>query len=109
MNRDKEVSDLIDQLAIVCDNKREEDCDEKTCYRCQAEFLIDAGYRKADEVRKETARKFKQTMKDIFRFVLRNKGNTSIPYFNAEELVFAKFDKEVDREFLQEYGVEVDE
>ena len=110
MDKEKEIEEMADVLWGHCGNLINEYCEgESHCANCIAKKLTEAGYRKAEEVRKETAREFKQTMKDIFRFVLRNKGNTSIPYFNAEELVFAKFDKEVDREFLQEYGVEVDE
>lgn len=68
---------------------------------------IEAGYRKADEVRKETAKEMKQTIKDIIRYALRNKGNTSIPHFNAEAVFFEKIDKEIDRAFKQDYGVKV--
>ena len=88
MDRKKEISDLIDQLAIVCDNKREEDCDEKTCYRCQAEFLIDAGYRKADEVRKET-------LQEIDKLA----AKCGLDEFRAVEL----------RKYAKQLGVEVDE
>ena len=113
MDEKKEISEMIQEFLKDRDVCRLSDCE--TCEgreygeQCLLSFFAKTAIRKAYEVRKETAREFKQTMKDIFRFVLRNKGNTSIPYFNAEELVFAKFDKEVDREFLQEYGIEVDE
>ena len=113
MDEKKEIAEMIQEFLKDRDVCRLSDC--KTCdgseygEPCLLSFFAKTALRKVDEVRKKMAREFKQTMKDIFRFVLRNKGNTSIPYFNAEELIFAKFDKEVDREFLQTYGVEVDE
>lgn len=106
MDKEKEIDKMV-EIARKNGEKIHAETDGWADIYDDMTALYEANYRQADEVRKETAREFKQTMKDIFRFVLRNKGNTSIPYFNAEELVFAKFDKEVDREFLQKYGVEV--
>lgn len=115
MDKEREIEEMAQAQGNYCKNNKRscKECIIKDGEECRsyitALILYEKGIRVADAVRKETAKEFKQTMKDIFRFVLRNKGNTSIPYFNAEELVFAKFDKEVDREFLQEYGVKVDE
>lgn len=100
MDKEKEIEETA---KFILKNRTGEDSE------WIANGLYNMGYRKADEVRKETAKEFKETMKYIFRFILKNKGNTSIPYFEAEERVFAKIDREVDREFLQKYGVEVDE
>lgn len=107
MNKEKEIEELAE---VVTEGQIHlPDNYGMTYSRPLAKWIIDAGYRKEEEVKREMAKEFKETMKYIFRFILKNKGNTSIPYFEAEERVFYKIDREVDREFLQLYGIKVDE
>ena len=109
MNKEKEIEKVFDILDKHIALEHKAFTDNIVGEWDAAKAIVEAGYRKADEVRKETAKEFKETRKYIFRFILKNKGNTSIPYFEAEERVFYKIDREVDREFLQQYGIKVDE
>lgn len=83
----KEIEEMANELA-KCENLINMFCgDEMTCVDCLAKKLTNAGYRKADEVRKETA-------KEIFNAL-----------YHQEEIGFSKikwfakyyYDVEVDK------------
>ena len=58
MNKEKEIEEMVDVLWGHCGNLINEYCEgESHCANCIAKKLTDAGYRKADEVSKETAKK----------------------------------------------------
>lgn len=57
MDKEKEIEEMVDVLWRHCGNLINEYCEgESNCANCIAKKLTDAGYRKADEVRKETAK-----------------------------------------------------
>ncbi len=92
MDREKELEKIADMLVAVCD-----DCNEcpygkkygyRTCTEHQmAERIFGAGYRKADEVRKETLREIDKLA-----------AKCGLDEFRAVHL----------RKYAKQHGVEVD-
>ena len=89
MNKEKEIEELNDELADFCEEIVNISCgDELACADCLARHLIEAGYRKTDEVRKETAR-------EILYFL---KGYITDGLLKNHEILNA---------LIEHYGVEV--
>lgn len=63
MDKEKEIEEMSNVIAEICEKQSKKyKCDD--CNNCMAEFLLNAGYRKADEVRKETAKEILQDLYD---------------------------------------------
>ncbi|MCD8308454.1 MAG: hypothetical protein LUD19_01270 [Clostridia bacterium] len=87
MDKEKEIQEMADIAEIYCSNHFDEKIcnNEDDCNKCTFYALAEAGYRKADEVRKETAKE-----------ILQEVGEYMSGYIWFKEL-------------CEKYGVEVDE
>ena len=56
MDKEKEIEEMINDIDINCNNIADKDCAKGKCALCISEHLVSVGYRKVDEVRKETAK-----------------------------------------------------
>lgn len=94
MTKQQEIEEmaevLSDDFCATFDDGQGQDC-SLDCDKCRAHRVVEAGYRKADEVRKET-------LKEIFSWLhIRTKNGRVI-----DDTVLIKTAKET-------FGVEVDE
>ncbi len=95
MSKQKEIEEMADVLWGHCGNLINEYCEGKShCANCIAKKLTDAGYRKADEVRKETA---KEILQDLYDEASKYCDDTM--GLNTYEI----------KQLANKYGVEVDE
>ena len=84
MNKQKEIEEMAICVDETCDDVEDNKCNSRKCSLCISKHLVGEGYRKADEVRKETA-------KEILKEVRQNAGGRWLA------------------ELCEKYGVEVDE
>ena len=86
----KEIEEMANAISKSCEEQIEKNrCASLRCEMCMAEFMTDAGYRKAEEVRKETAKWF-------IDFLYKYRLNDTI---SKQDIL----------NFAEKYGVEVDE
>lgn len=65
MTKQKQIEEIANDIAKCCPNKVDDWCFDKNmnCVSCIAMELYNAGYRKCEEVRKETAKEFAEKVK----------------------------------------------
>ncbi len=98
MDKEREIEEMASAISECCEEQIEKNrCASLRCEMCMAEFMNNAGYRKADEVRKETAREILFALLDK-KFEMDDKGRVCI----------VDIYDELNRLF-EKYGVEVDE
>ena len=97
--QEKRFEEMAQLRSIVCNG-----CYCSLCLNCahyrRIEILYDAGYRKADEVRKETAKEFSNRVDEIVDWCT---SNNSINDFDYEYFINCL------RNLKKEFGVEVEE
>ena len=98
MNKEKEIEEIADMLVAVCDDCNECPYGKKYGYGActehqMAERIYEAGYRKADEVRKETAKEIYNSLID------ETVWETDTIMISVDWL----------KDKIKKYGVEVDE
>lgn len=65
MNKEKEIEGMASDIADICVDLADTSCGDKQCCTCMSKYLIEAGYRKAEEVRKETEKHIYQKLYDL--------------------------------------------
>lgn len=78
------------------------ECDDSkiSCYKCFAIKVYDAGYRKADEVRKDTVKDFSNRVDEIISWCISNKIGDDFDYEYFTNCL---------QNLKKEFGVEVEE
>lgn len=105
MTKQERIEEMANYIAKCCPDKVDDGCFDKNmnCVSCIAMELYNAGYRKEDEVRKETAEKFAERLKQLI-------CDNTYPYFDKDGKPviiwntdgFGKID-----ELLEQYGVDL--
>ena len=66
MDKEREIEEMASAISKSCEEQIEKNrCASLRCEMCMAEFMNNAGYRKADEVRKETANSMYNYFKEL--------------------------------------------
>lgn len=60
VNKQKEIEEMAIHIDETCDDVEDNKCNSRKCSLCMSKHLVKEGYRKADEVRKETAKEILQ-------------------------------------------------
>ncbi len=97
----KTKQERIEEMAkLICSmQKKCDDCWKYNCYAKDfAKILYNSGYRKADEVRKETAEKFAEKLKEK----IDNQQYILLPTATVKYMT-----DEIAKEIISEYGVDL--
>ncbi len=112
MNKKKEIEEVFDILDKHIALEHKAFTDNIVGEWDAAKAIVEAGYRKADEVRKETA---KEIWEDLLGIIVegyhRPQVNTTIssPFMNGENCAYKVVIVRMKQVLKEKYGVEVDE
>ena len=107
MDKEKEINQLGQDIAYICPDQVTTYCGDINCVSCLSKGLVNVGYRKADEVRKETLQAL------LLYCIERRNAIKKYPYDNQYETQGARDEIEMIIGFIKTNakmnGVEVDE
>ena len=100
--KQEQIEEMANDIAKCCPDKVDDGCFDKNmnCVSCIAMELYNVGYRKEDEVRKETAEKFAEKLKEK----IDNQQYILLPTATVKYMI-----DEIAKEIISEYGVEMEE
>lgn len=101
MDKDKYIDEIADILQETDDKIRKTTLHDCATYGNFAEAIIDAGYRKADEVRKEV---FEKIMEKASVFTTKGKSKNFVDGYTQ---AVSEYDERI-KQVAKELGVEVD-